>query len=544
MRRSFLMRRSFPDSLSASQPDPSFLITHARLRLAITRVRGAPFGTFTFRIEPQMATAPQNNLTSTGPLLPTRAVLRWTVGLVALSVATGLGVGYFVMTNLTTSWTVTEHVAFRTVVVFIALMGLTQIGLAMSATRGVMATPRFGSHRVLIPSEGFAYLGIMCVLFTGAMLTKQNTLLLVFAMMAGPFVVNGSLTFGMLKATRIARSAPRRAMAGELFGVEVTLTNRHPLLALWMMTVRDEIRHAAEALSVNVLFARVAPRTAQAGHYQLRLARRGRYQLGPLLVSSRFPLGLVERSRQFAEPGEVLVYPRIGRLNPQWKRHWLGAAELVARPQPKPGVFHDEFHRLREFRTGDNPRDIHWRTSARRGELILREYQQNRSLNLAVVVDFYQSPLKPFQAVSAASSAVARDEDHELLERTLSLALTLIVEHGCDCRDGTLSLAAAGVTSFRWEGQSVSASLEALFDGLALLEPGAAAMTNTLLDETLLCTTTSTQVVLLTTRSAEMSETFGPAARNPRVHVVRIDSLDQLESILQFEDDTTARKVE
>ncbi len=491
-----------------------------------------------------MATTPQNNLTSTGRPLPTRAILRWIVGLIALSVASGLGVGYFVMTNLTASWLVTEHVAFRTVVVFIALMGLTQIGLAMSATRGVMATPRFGSHRVLIPSEGFAYLGIMCVLFTGAMLTKQNTLLLVFAMMAGPFVVNGSLTFGMLKATRIARSAPRRAMAGELFGVEVSLTNRHPLLALWMMTVRDEIRHAAEALSVNVLFARVAPRAVQTGHYQLRLARRGRYRLGPLLVSSRFPLGLVERSRQFAEPGEVLVYPRIGRLSPEWKRHWLGAAELVAQPQPRQGIFHDEFHRLREFRTGDNPRDIHWRTSARRGELILREYQQNRSLNLAVIVDFYQSRQDGSRTPAALNPVTAREDDHELLERTLSLALTLIVEHGRDCRDGTLSFAAAGATSFQWEGQSVSASLESLFDGLALLEPGAASATNTLLDETLLRTTTSTQIVLLTTRPAEASETFGPAARNPRVHVVRIDSLDQLESSLHFDDDTAARGVE
>ena len=467
---------------------------------------------------------------------PQHALLRWTVGILALAVAIGLGIAYFLMKSLTANWGVPEQIAFRTFVVFIGLIGVMQIAMAMSATRGVMATPRFGSHRMLIPPEGFAYLGIMCVLFTGAMLTKQNTLLLVFAMMAGPFVVNGSLTFGMLKATRIARSAPRRAMAGELFGVEVTLTNRHPLLALWMMTVRDEIVHAVEALSVSVLFARVAPRTSQTGHYQLRLARRGRHKLGPLLVSSRFPLGLVERSRQFAEPGEVLVYPRIGRLNPHWKRHWVGAAELVARPQPRPGIFHDEFHRLREFRTGDNPRDIHWRTSARRGELILREYQQNRSLNLAVVVDLYQ----PSQSRGTFVASIVSDGNLELLERTLSLALTLIVEHGRDCRDGTLSLAAAGATSFHWEGQSVSASLESLFDGLALLEPGAATATRSLLDETLLRTTASTQIVLLTTRPAEVGDAFGPAAGNPRVHTLRVSSLDQLEAVLHFEDEPVA----
>ncbi len=488
-----------------------------------------------------MASAPHSNgnaatRSTEARALSSRNRIRWITGVLALSVSIGLGIAYFLLKSLTADWGVPEQIAFRTGVVFIGFIGLMQIAVAMSATRGVMATPRFGSHRMLIPSEGFAYLGIMCVLFTGAMLTKQNTLLLVFAMMAGPFVVNGSLTFGMLKATRIARSAPRRAMAGELFGVEVTLTNRHPLLALWMMAVRDEIVHAVETLSVSVLFARVAPRSSQTGHYQLRLARRGLHKLGPLLVSSRFPLGLVERSRQFAEPGEVLVYPRIGRLNPLWKRHWVGEAELVARPQPRPGIFHDEFHRLREFRTGDNPRDIHWRTSARRGELILREYQQNRSLNLAVVVDLYQSP----KSRGTLAGSNADNDTLELLERTLSLALTLIIEHGRDCRDGTLSLSVAGATAFRWEGQSVSASLESLFDGLGLIEPGAAIETRSLLDETLLRTTASTQIVLLTTRPVDVGDALGPAAGSPRVHTLRVASLDQIEAVLHFEDEPVA----
>jgi uncharacterized protein (DUF58 family) len=318
-------------------------------------------------------------------------------------------------------------------------------------------------------------------------------------------------------------------MAGELFGVELSLSNRHPLLSMWMMAVRDEVAHARETLLADVLFARVGPRTTQNGHYQLRLAQRGRYRLGPLLVSSRFPLGLVERSRLFAMPGEILVYPHIGRLTPLWKGRSQGATELVARPQARAGVFHDEFHRLREFRTGDNPRDIHWRTSARRGELILREYQQNRDLNLAVVVELWQPPVKS-----------ATPETIELIEQTLSFALTLLVEHGRECRDGTLSLAASGATTLRWEGQGSAASLESLFDGLALLEAGKAGETSLLLYETLHRTTASTQIVLLTTRPADESDLLAESTLNPRIHVVRITSARELDRFLIFDDNLTS----
>ncbi len=470
---------------------------------------------FPRQIEPHMTNATRTS----------RARSHWLVGVPALTLAAVMTFAYLRWPSLTENWSVSESIGFRTFVVFIGTVGLAQIAAALSSTRGTLATPRFGSHRSGIPAEGIVYLLIMGVLFTGAMLTRQNTLLLVFAMMVGPFIVNGSLAFGMLRAARMVRSAPQRAMAGELFGVELGLSNRHSLLSTRMMSVRDEIVHDLEALSVEVLFARVGPRAEQVGHYQLRLVHRGRYRLGPLLVSSRFPLGLVERSRLFAIPGEVLVYPRIGRLTPLWKGRSQGATELVARPQSRAGVFHDEFHRLREFRTGDNPRDIHWRTSARRGELILREYQQNRDLNLAVVLELWRPPVR-----------LPAPENIDLIERTLSFALTLLIEHGRECRDGTLSLAASGTTTLRWEGQASAVSLESLFDGLALLEAGIAGDTSLLLYETLHRTTASTQIVLLTTRPADESDLVAEATLNPRIHVMRITSARELDRFLVFDD--------
>lgn len=446
---------------------------------------------------------------------------RWYAGVPALAVALAISAGYLGVPKWSSDLSAFGHFVVRSVITAFGIIGLIQTAAAWSHIRGTFATPGFGKHRMVVPVEGIVYLTIMFALFTGAMLTKSNMLLLVFALMAGPFIINGWMTFGMLQATRVMRTAPPRAMVGELFAVELTLSNTRPLMSIWIMSVRDTIVHVREELIATVLFARVAPRSSQAGHYQLRLMRRGRFQLGPLLTFSRFPLGLVERSRLFSDSAEILVYPRIGRLSSAFRRRWLGATELVARPQPHSGVFHDEFHRLREFRTGDNPRDIHWRSSARRGELILREYQQNRDFNLAVVLDLWQPDLP-------------KDRNPELIEQALSFAATVIVEHGRACRDAILTLSASGATSFRWQGQGTSASLESLLDGLAILQPGSGKETIALVNELIQRLSGSTKVIVMTTRPMSVPLDL----HSPRVDCLRLAEME-FDQVLAYDDQST-----
>jgi len=315
--------------------------------------------------------------------------------------------------------------------------------------------PGFSRYRVDFPREGIGFLLIMTVLFVGSSLTQSNMLLLVFAAMAGPFVVNGWITFNMLQGLRVHRSPPPRAMATELFSVEITLENRSTLLSAWMMSVLDELYSGAASIASSVLFVRVPPKESQVGYYQLRLPKRGRYEFGPLRVSTRYPLGLIERSLVVRESATMLVYPRIGRLAPTFKRQMLGANEQVEVPQSRFGVFDDEFHTLREYRAGDNPRAIHWRTSARRGALIVREYQQNREHNLLIVIDL--SGAKPEYAAQT--------------ESVLSLALTLATEYRRDCRGGHLTILCGGRDPFRWEATAMATGMDALLDWLAVVEP-------------------------------------------------------------------------
>src|SRR4051812_25823250 len=116
-------------------------------------------------------------------------------GVIPIIVALILTALYFRLPRFTARWSMPVHVLYRGVVVAIGLMGVSQV-VSTLANRRIRfpSWMRLTQHWTSIPLEGWIYLGIMVVLFTGAMLTKQNTLLLVFAFMAGPFVINGWMT--------------------------------------------------------------------------------------------------------------------------------------------------------------------------------------------------------------------------------------------------------------------------------------------------------------------------------------------------------------
>ncbi len=140
---------------------------------------------------------------------------------------------------------------------------------------------------------------------------------------------------------------------------------------------------------------------------EVRLPQRGWHAWGPLSVSSGYPFGLVRRRVVLAPVEHVLVLPRPGRLDRERLRHQLRGADPQGERVRRRGWRHEaaqaDFHGLRPFRPGDSPRWIHWRTSARRGELMVREFEDvpgdDLVLLLAPDVD-----LEP--AVAAAATIV------------------------------------------------------------------------------------------------------------------------------------------
>jgi uncharacterized protein (DUF58 family) len=154
----------------------------------------------------------------------------------------------------------------------------------------------------------------------------------------------------------------------------------------------------------------------------VRLGSRGRFTAGPVTLGTSFPFGLVEASVSWPDAREYVVYPRRGQVSID--RVLPRILDVARLGQRRVAVRHltdgTDIHGLRQFRTGDSPRWIHWKTTARVGTLMVREFDRAAGPSAAVVVE----------------PAGMTDADQEA---ALSFVATLVAEWG-QSQDGRLTL--------------------------------------------------------------------------------------------------------
>lgn len=112
--------------------------------------------------------------------------------------------------------------------------------------------------------------------------------------------------------------------------------------------------------------------------------QRGWHHVGPLLVDIRDPLGLARALRAHDESTPVLVTPVIHRLSPM---RGVGGGDLGEEDPQRLGVQGADDVLVREYRPGDDTRRIHWKSSARLGELMVRREEQAWDPTALVLVD-------------------------------------------------------------------------------------------------------------------------------------------------------------
>lgn len=137
--------------------------------------------------------------------------------------------------------------------------------------------------------------------------------------------------------------------------------------------------------------------------------RRGVIEVGPVMSVRGDPLGLFRRGLAWTGSMEVFVHPEITHLEP------LGAGlvrDLEGRTSENVSMSDLAFHALREYAPGDDLRHVHWRSSARHGTLLVRQFLDTRRSHLNVIVDSraesYRSEGDYETAISVAASLLMR----------------------------------------------------------------------------------------------------------------------------------------
>jgi len=253
--------------------------------------------------------------------------------------------------------------------------------------------------------EGLQFLFMIAFILFGAVLRDVNLLVILAGTLLAMLLIQWRVCARTLVDLAVDRRLPRAIHARRPFEVELILRNPKSWLGAWLVLVQDRMVYSPvqstisrASQTISLLFMSVPPRTSRTQRYRCVAERRGRYAWMGIELTTRFPLGLMRGISNQKESDYFVVHPALGRLLPTWKELFhvrqTGARHRRVRSLSDEG----EFFGLRSYRTGDSPRWIHWRSSARRDELVVKQFQQPESRELVVLLDLVIPPDSSLEA--------------------------------------------------------------------------------------------------------------------------------------------------
>ncbi|HEY0410833.1 MAG TPA: DUF58 domain-containing protein, partial [Candidatus Dormibacteraeota bacterium] len=253
--------------------------------------------------------------------------------------------------------------------------------------------------------------GLWYVLFTvlvaiAATNTGNNALYMVLALMFSVLILSGVVSRENVRGLVAELDPPGEVFANRPFAVGFVLRSRALVFPRWFLLFT--LSRSAQPLLIPYL-----PRRGRsAGQLEMMVGSRGYHRFPFVHVSSLFPFGFFRKGVRYRVDLEVLVFPELFMAAGSRPEESNQMGDDTSR---RSGRGHD-LHALRLFRRGDDPRGIHWKQTARTGELIFTERATERSRRLSIVFD-------------NAVGELGRPDLLSRFERLVSEAATTAVDH-------------------------------------------------------------------------------------------------------------------
>lgn len=255
------------------------------------------------------------------------------------------------------------------------------------------------------------------VLWTSAALafagldTQQASVYFVFALAAAPWLVAAALALRRRPRVLLEAAVPQRLTAGRPAPVRVRVTTSDGTRSGALVLGSRAGGSPGLRYQPDDLFLSCAPGEAATGLVALTAPERGRFTVPALGVGRTDPLGLLATRRAATATQPVLAYPRFFEMPelvlPAGRRYQPGGIPLASSLGDA-----TEFVGTRDYREGDPLRRIHWRSWARRGRPVVKEYHEEYFSRVALVLDTYL-PRRP------------RREDRRAFEAAISLVASI-----------------------------------------------------------------------------------------------------------------------
>ena len=248
--------------------------------------------------------------------------------------------------------------------------------------------------------EGVWFLAVTLVVGVAATNTGNNLLYLILSMLLAFLIISGILSEQTLRRVALRRDSPDRLFAGAAAAFTVWLANGKRHITSYALHLAEV--NPAGGRPATRFFLRVAPRACEAWRYSLTFPRRGRHRLPGVVLSTRFPFGLFSKIGRPLLRDFVVVYPAVRPLRRGEAPDRLGDGRRERDRRGRGAALRN----LRQYRAGDDPRLIHWKTSARTGDLMLKELEEESRPRLRLILED-PAPGAPADRIEADLSTAA-----------------------------------------------------------------------------------------------------------------------------------------
>ena len=219
----------------------------------------------------------------------------------------------------------------------------------------------------------------MCAMLLGHdELVRVGALLVLLPLATAFFLGRSRYRLGLVRTL-----SPAHVVAGQTTQVQLQLSN-DGRMPTGLLLLEDQVPYTL-GTRPRFVVDRMGPRWRREVTYPLRSEVRGKFTVGPMRVRLSDPFGLVELDRTFSTISSLTVTPRVHPLPAiPLSGAWTGSGDNRPRAFAAGSA---EDVTVREYRRGDDLRRVHWRSSARVGELMVRREEQPWQARATVFLD-------------------------------------------------------------------------------------------------------------------------------------------------------------
>ncbi len=221
--------------------------------------------------------------------------------------------------------------------------------------------------------EGITFLGLTFFVGFAALNTGNNLLYLIFGMMLSFIAASGIMSMINLSGIEIKISPPEDVFALIPTPLRFSVRNLKILIPSYSLTIDVEGR--------RVFLSYLPPKVTRTITVRSIFKKRGWNKFPQAILFTKFPFGFFKKwIRIDLGNEEILVYPRVEKLTIDKDAFQQGSGKKESESLG----FDGDLRSIRAYHEGDNPKFIHWRTTAKIGELMLRELQDDESKRVTI----------------------------------------------------------------------------------------------------------------------------------------------------------------